>query len=160
MTEMQKISPFLWFDGQAEEAARFYTSIFPDSKMGAIARYPEGSPGTPGSVMIVSFELFGQAFTALNGGPHVTFNEAVSFVVSCDTQEEIDRYWSALGEGGKEVQCGWLQDRYGLSWQVCPTRLMAEYSAGDPERAQRVFTAMMTMVKFDIAALERAAAEE
>lgn len=152
---MQKISPFLWFDTQAEEAAKFYTSIFKDSEITNVSYYPEGAPGQGGSVMTVSFRLFGQEFMALNGGPLFKFTEAISFVVNCETQEEIDRYWSRLTEGGEEVQCGWLKDKYGLSWQIVP-RVMGELATGDPEKSGRMMKAMMGMVKLDIAALQRA----
>src|ERR1044071_7144397 len=117
---IQKITPFLWFDSQAEEAARFYTSIFKKSKIGKISRYPEGSPGPAGSVMTVDFQIEGQQFIALNGGPDFKFTEAVSFVVNCKTQKEVDYYWKKLSAGGSEVQCGWLRDKYGLSWQITP----------------------------------------
>ena len=155
---MQKITPFLWFDTQAEEAARFYASIFPNSKVGDISRYPEGMPGQAGSVMTVAFELDGQQFTALNGGPNFKFTEAVSFVVDCRDQAEVDHYWDKLTAGGQEVQCGWLKDRYGLSWQIVPARLMELASDPDTAKAGRVMQAMMKMVKIDIAKLEEAAA--
>lgn len=155
---MQKISPFLWFDTQAEEAASFYVGIFPDSKIHNVARYPTDTPGKKaGDVMTVSFELWGQRFTALNGGPHFTFDEAISFTVHCETQEEVDRYWDALLEGGgKEVQCGWLKDRFGLSWQITPTKMVDYLEGEDSEGRQRAFQAMMGMVKLDISELERA----
>jgi len=152
---MDRISPFLWFDNQAEEAANFYVSIFKNSRIKDISRYPEGSPGPAGSVMVVSFELDGREFHALNGGPLFKFTEAISLAVSCETQDEVDYYWQKLSAGGQEVQCGWVKDRYGLSWQVVPTalgRLMT-----DPEKSKRVMGAMLKMVKIDIAALERAA---
>lgn len=152
---MDRISPFLWFDNQAEEAANFYVSIFKNSRIKEISRYPEGSPGPAGSVMVVSFELDGREFQALNGGPLFKFTEAISLAVSCETQDEVDFYWQKLSAGGQEVQCGWLKDRFGLSWQVVPTalgRLMT-----DPEKSKRVMGAMLKMVKIDIAALERAA---
>jgi predicted 3-demethylubiquinone-9 3-methyltransferase (glyoxalase superfamily) len=153
---MQKITPFLWFNDQAEEAANFYTSLFKDSKMGKIARYPEGSPGPAGKVMTVEFELFGQKFLALNGGPQFKFTEAISFVVSCESQEELDKYWDALLEGGSAQACGWLKDRFGLSWQITPA-IMGELMSGkDKEKSQRVMQAMMKMVKLDIATLKRA----
>src|SRR5438046_941075 len=129
---MTGITPFLWFDSQAEEAARFYASVFPNSRIGAVARYGPGTPGPEGGVMTVDFELDGQRFVALNGGPQFTFTEAVSFQVGCETQEEVDRYWSALSEGGEEGPCGWLKDRYGLSWQIVPTALLRLIS--DPDR--------------------------
>jgi len=157
----QKITPFLWFDSQAEEAANFYVSIFKHSGIGAITRYDdEGSKaaGRPkGSVMTVEFELDGQKFTALNGGPHFKFTEAISLVVNCDDQKEVDHFWGKLSAGGQEVQCGWLKDRFGLSWQIIPTALPRLLADPDPERAQRAMAAMLQMVKLDIAALEKAA---
>ncbi len=153
----QKITPFLWFDREAEDAARFYVSIFPNSKLGSIQRYPEGTPGKAGTVMTVQFQLQGQDFTALNGGPQFKFNESVSFVAHCDTQEEIDRYWSMLTEnGGQEVQCGWLKDRFGLSWQIVPA-ILGEMVSGDPAKSGRVMGALMQMVKLDIATLKKVA---
>ena len=153
-----KIIPMLWFDTQAEEAARFYCSVFKKSKLGKIARYPEGGPGKAGSVMTVEFQLEGQDYVALNGGPDFKFTEAISLVVNCKDQKEIDYYWDRLREGGgKEVQCGWLRDRFGLSWQVTPADWNKLYTTKDKARAQRVFTAMMGMVKMDLAALKRAA---
>lgn len=149
---MQKIKPFLWFDTQAEEAAKFYVSIFKDSRIEEVARYPKGTPGKEGSVMTVAFTLAGQPFTALNGGPEFTFNPAVSFVVECDDQAEIDEYWAKLTAGGKEVQCGWLADKYGLSWQIVPKEL-PELIAVDPDA---VMGELMKMVKLDIAALRAA----
>ena len=157
---MQKISPFLWFDSNAAPAAAFYTEIFPDSRILAEVPYPEGSPGTPGEVMTVDFELFGQRFTALNGGPIFKINEAISFTVHCETQEEVDRYWAALTDGGEEVQCGWLKDRFGVSWQITPVAMTRFLQGDDAEGRQRAFTAMMGMVKLDLAALERAYAGE
>ena len=162
MAKSPKIAPCLWFDNQAEEAARFYTGIFRKSKVTAITRY--GSAGfeahhrPAGSVMTVEFELDGQRFTALNGGPVFKFNEAISFQVSCDSQEEIDYYWSRLGEGGdpNAQQCGWLKDRYGVSWQVVPTALIDMVSDPDPAKSQRATAAMLKMKKLDIAALQRA----
>jgi predicted 3-demethylubiquinone-9 3-methyltransferase (glyoxalase superfamily) len=154
---MSKLTPFLWFDNQAEEAAQFYTSVFPNSKIGDVAHYGEAGPGTPGSVMTVDFELDGQRFTALNGGPEFTFTEAISFQVSCESQEEVDRYWSALSEGGEEGPCGWLKDRFGLSWQIVPTALPRLLGDPDREKAQRAMAAMLKMGKLDIAELERAA---
>ena len=154
---LQKITPFLWFDRVAEDAARLYVSVFPNSRLVSIQRYPEGTPGQEGTVMTVQFQLQGQDFTALNGGPQFTFNEAVSFVVHCDTQEEIDRYWEKLtADGGQEVQCGWLRDRYGLSWQIVPS-MLGELVSGDAARAGRVMGALMKMVKLDIATLKKAA---
>jgi predicted 3-demethylubiquinone-9 3-methyltransferase (glyoxalase superfamily) len=153
---MQKITPFLWFDSNAEEAAHFYVSVFKNSKVKQITRYTGEEPsGQKGSVMTVSFELDGQEFVALNGGPQFKFTEAVSFVVNCETQEEIDYYWEKLSTGGgEEVQCGWLTDKYGLSWQVVPAKIR-EW-ARDPAGFQRVMHAVMQMKKLDIATLERA----
>ncbi|MGH9470879.1 MAG: VOC family protein [Terriglobia bacterium] len=154
---MPKITPFLWFNDRAEEAAKFYTSIFKNSRIRSAARYPEGSPGgTAGSVMTVDFELDGQRFTALNGGPAFKFNEAVSFVVHCESQEEVDEYWSRLSEGGKEIQCGWLKDRFGLSWQIVPTVLIEMLQDKDAAKAKRVMQAMLGMKKIEIPALKRA----
>lgn len=153
---MQRITPFLWFDSQAEEAARYYASIFKNSKILSISRYGEAGPRPAGSVMTVEFELDGEKFVALNGGPQYTFTHAVSFVVNCETQAEVDHYWSRLSEGGKEVQCGWLTDKYGLSWQIVPTVLMELLKSGDAEKRNRVMQAMLKMVKLDIAALKRA----
>ena len=153
---MPKISPFLWFDTQAEEAAHHYTSIFPNSRITSVARYGEGGPGPKGSVMTVSFELDGQQVTALNGGPQFKFSEAISLLVDCKTQEEVDRYWNKLSEGGEPGPCGWLKDRYGLSWQIVPSVLGQLLNDPDPKRAKRVVAAMMQMKKLDIAALERA----
>ena len=153
---MQRITPFLWFDTQAEEAARYYTSIFKNSKILSISRYTEVGPRPAGSVMTVEFELDGEKFVALNGGPQYTFTHAVSFVVNCETQAEVDHYWSRLSEGGKEVQCGWLTDKYGLSWQIVPAVLMELLKSGDAEKRNRVMRAILKMVKLDIAALERA----
>ena len=155
---MQKITPFLWFDDQAEEAARFYVSLFEDSKITDVSRYPEGSPGEPGAVMTVSFRLAGQEFTALNGGPQFPFTEAVSFHVRCEDQDEVDRFWSRLTEGGgEESQCGWLKDRFGLSWQIVPDRLGELLADPDPARAQASMQAMLQMSKIDIKVLEDAA---
>src|ERR1700687_1414937 len=156
MSKIQKISPFLWFDHQAEEAARFYTSIFKNSKIEKIIRYGEAGPGPAGSVMTVAFELDGQKFTGLNGGPHFKFTEAISFVVNCETQAEVDEYWEKLSEGGKEVQCGWLKDKFGLSWQIVPIRLIELLEDKDAARSQRVMKAMMQMKKIEIAGLEQA----
>lgn len=157
----QRISPFLWFDHQAEAAAKFYTSIFKNSKIGKIARYgAEGEQvaGRPqGSVMTVAFQLEGQEFLALNGGPHFKFTEAVSFVVNCQTQAEVDKFWKKLSAGGKEVQCGWLKDKYGLSWQIVPTVLGELLSDRDSAKSQRVMNAMLKMVKLDIKKLKQAA---
>ena len=158
---MQKITPFLWFDKQAEEAVEFYTSIFKNSRIGKIARYDaagEKASGRPaGSVMTVEFRLDGQEFIALNGGPHFKFNEAVSFVVNCKTQPELDRFWKQLSGGGKKVQCGWLKDKYGVSWQIVPTVLGELLSDKDAAKSQRVMQAMLRMVKLDIKKLKQAA---
>ncbi|MFH1568119.1 MAG: VOC family protein [Gemmatimonadota bacterium] len=153
---MPRIAPFLWFDTQAEEAARFYTSIFPGSRIRRVTRYGEAGPGPAGTVMTVEFELDGQPVIALNGGPRFQFSEAVSLSVDCRTQEEVDRYWNALSDGGEEGPCGWLKDRYGLSWQVNPTVLGDMLSDPDPARSRRVMEAMLDMGKLDIAALQRA----
>lgn len=156
-TKMQRITPFLWFNNQAEEAVKFYTSIFKNSKVGAVTRYPEGTPGPAGMVMTVAFQLDGQEFVALNGGPQFPFTEAVSFVVNCDTQEEIDYYWEKLSAGGEEVQCGWLKDKFGLSWQIVPTALSELVNDDDPAKAQRVMHALLKMVKLDMRKLKEAA---
>jgi predicted 3-demethylubiquinone-9 3-methyltransferase (glyoxalase superfamily) len=153
---MPKITPFLWFDHQAEEAVAFYTSIFKNSKIGSISRYGDTGPRPAGSVMVVEFELDGQKFAALNGGPEYRFNPAISFYVSCESQSEVDYYWEKLTEGGTEVQCGWLTDKYGISWQIVPTILGQLLSDPDPEKAARVTQAMLKMVKLDIAELKRA----
>ncbi len=155
---MQKITPCLWFDSQAEEAATFYTSIFGNSRILEVARYGKAGPGPEGSVMTVNFELDGHEFVALNGGPQFTFNEAISLQVNCRTQEEVDDLWTRLSEGGAEGPCGWLKDRYGVSWQIIPTRLNELLGDADPERSQRAMGAMLGMKKIDIAALEQAAA--
>jgi predicted 3-demethylubiquinone-9 3-methyltransferase (glyoxalase superfamily) len=157
---MQKISPFLWFDGNAEEAANFYVSIFKDSTILKIARYGEAGPGPAGSVMVVNFQIEGQDFIALNGGPLFKFTEAISFVINCRTQEEVDHYWNKLTAGGQESQCGWLKDKYGLSWQVTPTILGELLADKDQKKAQRVMQAMLQMKKIDIAELKRAAAQQ
>jgi predicted 3-demethylubiquinone-9 3-methyltransferase (glyoxalase superfamily) len=154
---MQKITPFLWFDNNAEEAANFYTSVFPNSKILKTARYGEAGPGPKGSVMTVEFELDGQRMIALNGGPQFKFTEAISLVVDCKDQKEVDHYWNRLLQGGKESQCGWLKDRYGLSWQIVPTVLGELLSAPDAKKAKRVMEAMLKMKKIDIAALKAAA---
>ena len=157
---MQEITPFLWFDDKAEEAANFYVSLFKNSKVANIARYDEAgakASGRPvGSVMVVDFQLEGQEFAALNGGPIFKFTEAVSFVVNCETQEEVDRFWEKLSEGGEEVQCGWLKDKYGLSWQVVPTVLTEMLKDKDPAKAKRVMEAMLQMKKIDIQTLKQA----
>jgi predicted 3-demethylubiquinone-9 3-methyltransferase (glyoxalase superfamily) len=156
---IQLITPFLWFDHQAEEAANFYASIFPDSRVVKVVRCGKAGPGPPGSVLTVEFELHGQKFVALNGGPHFKFSEAISFVVNCQTSQEVDTYWQKLSAGGAEVQCGWLKDKFGLSWQIVPTALPKLLGDPDPEKSARVMKAMMTMTKLDIAALERAYAQ-
>lgn len=153
---MPRISPFLWFDHQAEEAARFYVAIFPNSKIVSTARYGEAGPGPRGTVMTVAFELDGQEFIALNGGPQFTFTEAISLSIDCQTQDEVDRYWAKLGAGGQEQPCGWVKDRYGLSWQVNPTILGEMLSDPDPAKAKRVMEAMLTMTKIVIADLKKA----
>ena len=157
---MQKITPFLWFDDKAEEAANFYVSIFKNSKVLSLTRYGEAGPGPKGSVLTAEFELEGQKFVALNGGPHFKFTEAISFVVNCATQEEVDYFWEKLLDGGKESQCGWLKDKYGLSWQIVPTVLPELLQDRDPEKANRVMQAMMKMIKIDIETLKRAAEGE
>lgn len=154
---MQKIHPFLWFDTQAEEAMNFYVSIFKNSKVIKIVRHGEAGPGPKGSVMTASFELDGQQFTALNGGPHFKFSEAVSFVVDCKSQEEVDDLWEKLSAGGQPGQCGWLKDKFGLSWQIVPSVLVELLSDPDPEKSQRVMQAMLKMTKIEIAALQQAA---
>ena len=158
---MPQINTFLTFKDQAEEAVRFYTSIFPNSKISRVTRYPDlgpQSPAKPGSVMTVDFTLDGRAFTALNGGPQFTFTEAISFQVSCESQEEVDRLWSKLiGDGGKESACGWLKDKFGLSWQITPKRLLELIGDKDSAKASRAMNAMMEMVKIDIAKIEAAA---
>jgi len=154
---MTQITPFLWFDAEAEEAAQFYVSLFPNSKITGVSRYPEGGPGAPGSVMVVSFELDGKPWTALNGGPHFKFNEAISFVVHCKDQAEVDHYWDGLlAGGGQPSQCGWLKDRYGLSWQITPDALVRMTTDPNPAKAQAAFSAMMTMGKIDIAGIQAA----
>ena len=157
---MQKITPFLWFDNQAEEAVNFYVAIFKDSRIRSIARYEEEAAkasGRPkGSVMTVAFELNGQEFIALNGGPLFKFTEAISFVVNCETQEEVDHFWKRLTAGGQEVQCGWLKDRFGVSWQIVPTVLGEMLQDKDPEKSRRVMAAMLKMKKINIEALKKA----
>ncbi|MEO8052259.1 MAG: VOC family protein [Acidobacteriota bacterium] len=153
---MQKITPFLWFADQAEEAAEFYTSIFKNSKIETVTRYGDAGPGPKGSVMTIAFELDGQKFVALNGGPVYQFTPAISFVVNCETQQEVDRYWEKLTAGGKEIQCGWLVDKYGMSWQIVPRALVELLQDKDSERSQRVMKAMFQMKKIDIAGLEAA----
>ncbi|MFH8409222.1 VOC family protein [Streptomyces sp. NPDC018019] len=150
----------LWFDGQAEEAAHHYLSIFKNSQLGKIARYTEAGPGTPGEVMAVEFVLNGQKFMGLNGGPEFTFNEAVSFQVRCADQEEVDYYWGKLSDGGEEGPCGWLKDRYGVSWQVFPAELLDLVGDSDPQKAKRATEAMLRMKKIDLAAIRKAHAGE
>jgi predicted 3-demethylubiquinone-9 3-methyltransferase (glyoxalase superfamily) len=154
---MKQITPCLWFDTDGEEAANFYTSVFPSSRILSISRYGSAGPRPEGTVMTVDFELDGLKFLALNGGPDFTFNEAISFQVFCENQDEVDHYWSALSEGGEEGPCGWLKDRFGVSWQVVPTRLTELLTESDGPTSQRVMQAMLGMRKMDIAELERAA---
>ncbi len=155
---MPKITPFLWFDDQAEEAANFYVSVVPDSRIEQVTRYGKAGPGPTGSVMTVRFSLAGNEFVALNGGPeHYGFDESISFVINCATEEELDHYWSTLTDGGEEIACGWLKDRYGLRWQIVPEGLFEVLGDPDPERAQRAMTAMMTMKKLDLRAMREAA---
>jgi predicted 3-demethylubiquinone-9 3-methyltransferase (glyoxalase superfamily) len=155
---MPKISPFLWFDNNAEEAMNFYASVFENSKIGKVTRYPESSPGPAGAVMTGEVQLDGQRFILLNGGPHFKFSEAISFVVDCDTQEEVDSYWQKLtSDGGQESQCGWLKDKFGLSWQITPKILPTLLADKDKAKSQRVMQAMLKMKKIDIAALKQAA---
>ena len=154
---MQKITPFLWFDSNAEDAANFYVSVFKNSKILNVSRYGDAGPGPKGAVMVVNFQLEGQQFTALNGGPLFKFSEAFSFVVNCETQQEIDAYWNKLTSGGgKESECGWLKDKFGFSWQIVPTAL-GKLMSGDPKKANRVMQAVLQMKKLDIATLEEAA---
>lgn len=155
-TYKQKITPFLWFDTHAEEAASFYVSLFKNSKIGKVSRYGDAGPGPKGSVMVISFQLEGLEFTALNGGPHFKFTPAISLMVNCDTQEEVDHFWEKLSEGGRKDRCGWLQDKYGLSWQIVPTALSRLMSTPDRDKANRVMQAMLKMNKLDIDTLERA----
>ena len=154
---MQRITPFLWFDDDAEEAANFYTSIFKNSKIKGVSRYGEAGPGPKGSVMVVNFELDGEKFIALNGGPQFQFTEAISLVVNCKNQEDVDYYWGRLTDGGQPVQCGWLKDKFGLSWQVTPTILAELMQDKDPAVRERVMKQMMQMVKLDIEPLKQAA---
>lgn len=153
---MQKITPFLWFDGKAEEAMHFYTGIFKHARTGTIRRYGDAGPGPKGSVMSVEFELDGQPFIALNGGPHFTFTPAVSFFVTCETQAEVDEFWEKLSAGGETQVCGWLKDKYGLSWQIVPRVLGEMLQDKDPAKSRRVMEAMMTMTRLDIARLQQA----
>ncbi len=153
---MHKITPFLWFDDQAEEAMNFYVSVFKNSKTGAVSRYGEGGPGPKGAVMTASFQLDGQDFMALNGGPLFKFTEAISFFVNCETQEEVDELWEKLSAGGEPGRCGWLKDKYGLSWQIIPKALSEMLGDKDAEKSKRVIQAMLQMNKIDIAGLKRA----
>jgi predicted 3-demethylubiquinone-9 3-methyltransferase (glyoxalase superfamily) len=155
---IQKITPFLWFNQEAEAAAQFYTPIFPDSRVLKMVRAAPGGPAPAGSVLTVEFELAGQKFVALNGGPIYTFTEAISFVVNCESQQEVDTYWDKLSAGGAPIQCGWLKDRYGLCWQIVPTALPKLLGDPDSAKAGRVMQAMLQMIKLDVAGLERAAA--
>jgi len=153
---MQKISPFLWFDNQAEEAVNFYMSVFPDVKIGNVSRYMEGSPGPVGQVMVMEFELFGQNFMALNGGPIFQFSPAISFMVHCETQDEVDTYWDKLAADGREVECGWVTDKFGVTWQIVPNILGKLFSDPDREKAGRAMQAMLKMKKLIIADLQAA----
>ena len=153
---MQKITPFLWFDDKAEEAANFYVSIFKNSKLGRVTRYGEGGPGPKGKVMSITFELDGQEFYALNGGPIFKFTPAISFFVNCETQQEVDDLWGKLSAGGEESKCGWLKDKYGLSWQIVPLVLGKMLQDKDSEKARRVMKAMLQMGKIDISRLQQA----
>jgi len=153
---MQKITPFLWFDDKAEEAANFYTSIFKNSRIEGISRYGEAGPGLKGTVMSVTFELDGQKFMALNGGPLFTFTPAISFFVNCETQQEVDELWEKLSAGGKKERCGWLRDKYGISWQIIPTALGKLMGDADPKKSSRVMKAMLEMEKIDIQRLQQA----
>jgi len=153
---MQKITPFLWFDHQAEEAMNFYVSIFKNSKVGRVTRYGEAAPGPRGTVMSATFQLDGQDFFALNGGPHFTFSPAVSFFVNCETQQEVDELWEKLSAGGKKERCGWLKDKYGLSWQIIPSALGKMLGDQDAEKAKKVMQAMLQMDKIDIKGLQQA----
>jgi len=153
---MQKITPFLWFDNQAEEAMNFYVSIFKNSKVGKVSRYGEAGPGPKGTVMSATFQLEGQEFMALNGGPVFRFTEAISFFVDCETQEEVDELWGKLSAGGQPSKCGWLKDKFGLSWQIIPSALMEMLQDKDSQKSKRVMKAMLQMSKIDIAGLKRA----
>jgi predicted 3-demethylubiquinone-9 3-methyltransferase (glyoxalase superfamily) len=153
---MQKITPFLWFDSNAEEAVNFYVSIFKNSRIGNVVRYGDAGPGPKGSVMTVAFHLDGQEFMALNGGPYYQFSPAISFFVNCETQQEVDELWERLSEGGEKIQCGWLKDRFGVSWQIIPTVLLELQNDKDPVKSKRVMEAMLQMKKLDIQALKRA----
>jgi len=156
MAKLQKIVPFLWFDTEAEEAASFYTSLFKNSRVTNVQRYGEAGPRPAGMVMVVSFQLEGQDFTALNGGPEFKFNEAVSLLVNCETQDEVDEFWEKLSAGGEKGPCGWLKDKFGLSWQIVPTVLDEMLQDEDADKATRVMKAMLQMTKIDIAELEKA----
>jgi predicted 3-demethylubiquinone-9 3-methyltransferase (glyoxalase superfamily) len=153
---VQKITPFLWFDGNAEEAMNLYTSVFKNSKVGKVRRYGEAGPGPKGSVMTATFEIEGQEFMALNGGPHFQFTPAISFFVNCETQKEVDELWEKLSAGGKTMQCGWLTDKFGVSWQIIPKALGELLGDEDPQKSQRVMQAMMKMIKIDVEGLRRA----
>ena len=153
---MQKITPFLWFNDQAEEAAMFYTSIFKNSKIGTISRYGEGGPGPKGKAMTVTFQLEGQSFMALNGGPQFTFTPAISLLVNCETQQEVDDLWEKLSASGTKERCGWLKDKYGVSWQIVPTALGQLMQDRDPEKSKRVMTALLQMDKLEIKTLQQA----
>jgi predicted 3-demethylubiquinone-9 3-methyltransferase (glyoxalase superfamily) len=155
---METITPCLWFDTESEDAAQFYTSIFEDSRITEVGRHGEAGPREPGTVMVVSFEINGQKFVALNGGPQFRHTEAISFQVPCESQDEVDYYWEKLADGGEEGPCGWLKDRFGVSWQVFPKRLIELLADSDPGVSQRAMTAMMAMKKIDLAAIEEAAA--
>ena len=157
---MQKITPFLWFDHQAEEAMNFYTSIFKNSKKGQVSRYGEGAPVPKGTVMTAQFEIEGQPFIALNGGPHYKPTPTISFLVDCKTQEEVDHLWSSLSDGGQPLQCGWITDKFGITWQIIPSILTELMSDKDPQKSQRVVKAMMQMAKIDIEGLKRAYADK
>ncbi len=157
---MPRITPNLWFDTESQEAAEYYVSVFPNSKITNIVNYPEGAPRPAGTVMIVEFVLDGQEYTAINGGPEFTFDEAISFLIDCADQDEVDYYWSTLSEGGEEGPCGWLKDKYGLSWQVIPAEMAQVLSDPDEKRAQRAVKAMFGMKKIDLAALKAAADRE
>lgn len=157
---MEKITPFLWFNDNAEEAVNFYLSVFKNSKILSVMRYTAAGPGPEGSVMTIGFEIEGQTFTALNGGPHFNFTGAISFVVHCNTQEEVDYYWDSLSEGGQKLQCAWLVDKYGVTWQIVPDNLIELLRDKDPVRSRRVMEAMLKMEKIDIAALRAAYNQE
>ena len=157
---MQRITPFLWFDDRAEEAMNYYVSIFKNSKIVSVTRYGEAGPGPKGTVMTATFQLDGQEFTALNGGPQFTFTEAISFVVNCETQQEVDELWEKLSEGGEKGRCGWLKDKYGLSWQIVPSALGDLFQDKDPEKSKRVMEAMLQMDKIDIKTLKQAYAQQ